>query len=214
MISSIDVESRHSSTAKQGGVVMRTLLAVVVLASLSMCATAGMNPDCQVCIDFSGTATSWSDVQSRIDPALYEPFSAYFCIYGINGFVGICLRGYVTPGMSATTQFTSLLPLGVAFGGWDEGVTMTSPDCHTDRFLYVARLDLLYLGTPGDILILDHPEYPRWVLDCHDPDAELDYYCVWMHGGVCKDALEGDEECFPVVPVEDATWGSVKALYR
>jgi hypothetical protein len=62
-------------------------------------------------------------------------------------------------------------------------------------------------------MILDHPDWPRWVMDCPVP-GEVDYYCVWMHGGVGKDALEGDEECFPVVPVEDATWGSVKALYR
>jgi hypothetical protein len=193
---------------------MRTALAVVLALVLSAPAVAGMNPECQVCIDFSGTAISWTDVQGRIDPQLYETFSAYFCAYGINGFTGICMRGYVTPGMSATTQFTSLLPLGVAFGGWDEGVALASPDCHTDRFLYFARLDLLYLGNPGDVMILDHPEYPRWVMDCTQPSAELDYYCVWMHGGVGKDPLVGDQGCFPVVPVEDTTWGSVKALYR
>lgn len=192
---------------------MRVALVFMLAGVLALPAVATMNPECQVCIDFSGTASSWTEVQSRVDPQLYETFSAYFCIYGINGFAGICMRGYVTPGMSATTHFTSLLPLGIAFGGWDEGVALTSPDCHTGPFLYFARLDLLYLGVPGDVMILDHPEYPRWIMDCNEP-AELDYYCVWMQGGVGKDPLVGDEGCFPVVPVEDATWGSVKALYR
>jgi len=116
--------------------------------------------------------------------------------------------------MGTATGFVSLLPDGHVWGPWDEGTVLVSPYCLTDRFLYVARISFVYLGTPGDIRILDHPEYPRWVMDCHEPSAELDYYCVWMHGGVGKNAIEGDEECFPVVPVEDMTWGSVKALYR
>ena len=192
---------------------MRMLIALAAIAAFALPAAAGSNPDCQVCIDFSGTANSWDDVQSRVDPILYEMFDAYICIYGINAFSGICFMGYVTPEVSIVTAFTCLLPGSVCAGLWDEGITIASPDCYTERFLYVAKLSLIYNGTPGDIMILDHPEYTRWVLDCSWP-AEVDYYCVWMHGGVGKDALEGDEECFPVVPVEDATWGSVKALYR
>jgi len=191
---------------------MRTLIAIAVVAAFALPATAGSNPDCQVCIDFSGSATSWDDVQSRIDPDLYEAFEANFCIYGINAFQGICFTGYVTPGMSSSTLFTSLLPGGLFIGPWDEGITMASTECHTERFVYLAKLDLIYTGTPGDVMILDHPEWPRWALDC-DP-AEVDFYCVWMHGGVGKDALEGDEECFPVVPVGAVTWGAIKAMYR
>ena len=112
------------------------------------------------------------------------------------------------------TSFSNLLLGGLHIGDWETGITMVSTDCMTDTFIYVAKLELFYLGQPGDILFLDHPEWPRWVMDCNEPFAEVDFYCVWMHGGVGKDALEGDEECFPVVPVEDATWGSVKALYR
>ena len=192
---------------------MRTLIAIVMVVVFVLPAVAGYNPDCQVCIDFSGTANSWADVQSRVDPVLYEPFDAYISIYGINAFAGICFTGYVTPGVSIATGFTSLLPGGGTIGSWDTGVVLASSECHTERFLYVGKLSLVYNGTPGDIMILDHPEYQRWVMDCPVP-GNVDYYCVWMHGGVGKNALEGDEECFPVVPVEDVTWGSVKALYR
>ena len=37
---------------------MRTMLVIAVAAACSVSAVAGENPDCQVCIDFSGTATS------------------------------------------------------------------------------------------------------------------------------------------------------------
>ncbi len=193
---------------------MRALIVIAMVAAFVLPATAGSNPDCQVCIDFSGTATSWSNVQSRIDPDLYELFDAYICIYGINAFSGISFTGYVTPGMSSNTWFTNLLPGNLSIGPWDVGISMASTECHTERFLYVAKLSLIYTGTPGDVMILDHPDWPRWVTDCHEPFAEVDFYCVWMHGGVGKDALEGDEECFPVVPVEGRSWGEIKAMYR
>jgi len=193
---------------------MRTTLVIVVVVACSISAVAGDNPDCQVCIDFSGTATSWSNVQSRIDPDVYDVFDAYFCIYGINAFSGISFTGYVTPEMSDFALFTNLLPGGFSIGPWDEGIALASTECHTERFIYVAKLTLIYTGTPGDVMILDHPDYPRWAVDCNEPFAELDFYCVWMHGGVGKDALEGDEECFPVVPVGSVTLGAIKAMYR
>ena len=190
---------------------MRALIVIAMVAAFVLPATAGSNPDCQVCIDFSGTATSWSNVQSRIAPDLYEPFDAYICIYGINAFSGISFTGYVTPGMSSNTWFTNLLPGSISIGAWDVGISMASTECHTERFVYLAKLDLIYTGTPGDVMILDHPDYPRWVVDCHEPYPELDFYCVEAHGtigaGVCPES-ECDE------PVEDATWGSIKALYR
>jgi hypothetical protein len=50
------------------------------------------------------------------------------------------------------------------------------------------------------------------VVDCTQPYGEVDFYCVLAHGtigaGTCPD---GDCE---IVPVEDATWGGIKALYR
>jgi len=193
---------------------MRTLIAIAVVVAFVLPATAGMNPDCKVCIDFSGTANSWDDVQSRIDPEPYTAFEAYLCLFQTTGVAAICFRASVTPGMSSPPVFTNLLPGDLAIGTWEDGITMASTECVTTQFLYFARFDLFYQGTPGDIMILDHPEWPRWIVDCHQPYGEVDYYCVWMHGGVGKDAIEGDEECFPVVPVEDATWGSIKALYR
>jgi hypothetical protein len=73
--------------------------------------------------------------------------------------------------------------------------------------------------TDACIKIVDHVDYARWVVDCQDPGVE-DLYCLAGHGTiigpagsiVCTDDLE-DCPCGPV-PVEDATWGGIKALYR
>lgn len=74
-----------------------------------------------------------------------------------------------------------------------------------------AVVTFFYLGGSGCLQILDHADYPRWVVDCGQPQ-EVDQYCVLAHGSigglVCP---EGD--C-GAVPVEEGTWGMVKSLYR
>jgi hypothetical protein len=60
--------------------------------------------------------------------------------------------------------------------------------------------------------ILDDPAFPRWVVDCTLPNGLVDFYCVLENGTIgAADCLEGDCD---IVPVEDATWGGIKALYR
>jgi hypothetical protein len=111
--------------------------------------------------------------------------------------------------------FENLLPGDVSVGSWDTGISIASAECLTYDFLYFGRLDLLYQGAPGDVMILDHPMYARWVTDCERP-ARLNFYCVWMHGGIGKDPIPGDPGCVPPghSPVEDVTWSSIKAIYR
>jgi hypothetical protein len=194
------------------------LIAIVLLLAFVIPAAGqdGSNPGCAVCIDFSEA----TEVVSRIDPEPYTAFSAYFTIYNVNEFAAISFMASVTPGMSSPPAFTNLLPGDLAIGSWDTGITIASTECQYDPFLHFGKLDLFYLGTPGDIMILDHPDWPRWVVDCsdecpEDPDC-LNFYCVWMHGGVGKDPVEGDAGCAApwVVPVEDVSWGGIKALFR
>jgi hypothetical protein len=201
---------------------VRTLATIVLALALAAPAAGqyGNNPDCQVCIDFSGTASDWTGVQSRIDPEPNTVFSAYFTIYSINELAGICFRVSVTEDMSAVTSFTNLLPGDLAIGSWDTGITIASTECMTDDLVYIGRLDMFYTGTPGDVMILDHPQWPRWVIDCTYPPVDdplmTNFYCVWMHGGVGKDPEDGDPGCDPPgwSPVEDATWGEIKALFK
>lgn len=70
---------------------------------------------------------------------------------------------------------------------------------------------MFYLGGACHLEILDHGDYPRWVVDCSDP-GEVDQYCVYMNGGI-GGAIAPDGDCEPT-PVQGASWGAIKALYR
>jgi hypothetical protein len=74
----------------------------------------------------------------------------------------------------------------------------------------VGVLHMVYLGGAGDIMLVDHPDYPRWVVDCQTP-GQVHYYCVLSHGGVAKSPIPGD--C-GVTPVHDKSWGAIKSMYR
>jgi len=168
-----------------------------------------------LCIDFSGTATTYNEVQTRVDPPLYTSFSAYVCVlvlldedYGelwhalrsVSFALDLnCTEACVPP------SCTNLMPGDLAIGSWDEGVTLSGTDCVGDYgdLVYVARLDLFWLGGEADILILDHPEYPRQVVGCDDEPYE---YEVASHGGIWKEPAS--------TPVEATSWGAIKALYR
>lgn len=153
-----------------------------------------------------------------VNPDPYTSVRAYvvgdFMLEGAYGFAGICFMlsdpSSDCPGSFAPPSFTNLLPGNLAIGTWDTGITIASTECLTDYPVSIGYLDLYYLGGACDLMILDHPDYPRWVIDCQDP-GQVFYYCVRMHGGIGKEAIVGD--C-PVVAVEDVSWGAIKSMYR
>jgi hypothetical protein len=125
-------------------------------------------------------------------------------------FRSISFRIELTPGMWADPVFTSLLPGAVVVGAWNTGVTLTSTECVATFPAPVARMSFRYLGQPGDVLIRDHPQKPRWLVDCTNP-GQVFMYCVWSHGGVGKGALAGD--CTGS-SVREVTWTAIRQLYR
>lgn len=166
-------------------------------------------------IDFSGAATTYDEVQSRLDPPLYTSFSAYVGVlvlldgeygYGWWAFKELSFAidchftdAYVPP------SFENLLPGDLSLGTWDEGITLMSSECVGDYgdVVYVGRLDFFWLGGQADILVIDHPQYPRRIIDCGDQIHEFE---VASHGGVWKDSVS--------TPVGATSWGSIKAMYR
>jgi hypothetical protein len=151
----------------------------------------------------------------EIHPALYAPVDAYVMLsqpdlFPTDGFTTISFALSTTPGMSTPPSFTNLLPGNLSIGTWDTGITLASTECIFDFPAQIGYLSFVYLGTPGDIAIVDHPDYPRWLVDCQDP-GQVHSYCVYWNGGVGKEGVEGD--C-GVSPVEDLTWGGIKSLYR
>jgi hypothetical protein len=173
-------------------------------------APAGQNPDAFAYVDFDPPY----GVQ-RVDPEPYEYVTAYFmlgCVPG--GFRNVSVALYVTPETSANTVYENVLPAPLSIGDFEEGVTIGSSLCVGDGPVAFAAAHIIYTGTPGDVMILDHPQWPRWVVDCTEPIPLVDYYCLLSNGGIGKDPIPTGETCGCPTPVEDESWGSIKALYR
>jgi hypothetical protein len=183
-------------------------IAMVILAlSVASIAFAGGNPDVTCYIDFDPP-----NQVHYIEPAAYTSVDAYVCFTGIDmGLTSASFRltdvTTACPGVSAPPSFTNDLDL--AIGNYLTGITVTSTTCLPGPDVCVGHLSLFYLGGSCCIEILDHPDYPRWITDCNSP-AQVDFYGIMAGGG---GAIATSNPC-PVVPVEESTWGSVKALYR
>lgn len=196
--------------------------AVAIALVLLVAGTAGANPIIGewMYIDFDPP-----NFVHRVDPAIYTAVDAYVMLdltaSAETGFSSVSFTLAVTPGMSSPPSFTNLLPGDLAIGNWETGITLASTECITvdagrefiDPVIF-ATLDLFYLGSPGEVLWVDHPEYARWILDCEDPEAEIDFFCVWTNGGVNQDPAPGDVDCEANTPVEASSWGAIKALYH
>ncbi len=126
----------------------------------------------------------------RADPALYTSFDAYVVLTGANpanlpgGLRTITLRLAVSEGTSSTPRFESLLPSKLVIGGWRDGLMMASAPCEADDAIVLGVLHLFYLGKPGVVEVRDHPDYPRWIVDCEDVDHR---YVVGSIGGIHRD---------------------------
>jgi len=153
----------------------------------------------------------------RVDPQIYTAFDAYLMLDLRNSvepeFTSVSFRLDVTPGVSSTPVFANLLPGGLAVGNWETGITLASTECITSFPAQIAVLSLYYLGTPGDVAIYDHPEYPRWLVNCDDPGMTF-YYCMYSFGGVGKDPAIGPDGDCGGNPVEDVSWATIKSLFR
>ena len=175
-------------------------------------------------VDFSGSAQTHDDVENRIDPWSGMFFYAYFGLVrlgvvddGADGLTMVSFAASIQLETVIPLNFENLLPGDLSIGSWDEGITLVSTECISLSYgevVYLGRLGLLYVMGSGDVLVVDHPEYPRWVVDCEEPEGGLYSYCVWTHGGIAKDALDGDYNCEPYTAVEQKSWGSIKAMYR
>ena len=197
---------------------MKQLLAVCLVLVFAVTAFGGDNPQVYAYISFDAAG---DPAQGSVTPAGYTTVLAYVtfgCVeggltavsFGLNDVVGGC------PGVMATQAFVNLLPGGLAIGDpFVGGVTLASTECMMMDPVVVGYGSYYYLGGACCIEILDHIDYPRWVVDCQEP-GQVDLYCLEGHGvvdgGACVTPLDAPCPCGS--PVEDATWGGIKALYR
>ena len=148
-------------------------------------------------------------------PDPYEEVLAYVCLQHMgDGMTAVSFKlsdpMVDCPGVFDSAEFTSLLPGGIAVGDVFTGITLTSTECVSGWSFCVGYLSLYYLGGACCLEILDHPEYPRWVVDCQEP-PEVEYYCVWANGSI-GGAPCPDGDC--ALPVRAKSWGQIKAMYR
>jgi hypothetical protein len=199
---------------------MRTLLALLLVGLVAVPALAGQNPDVRIYVDFDPpnyvhefcpTAGAEYYAYIMVDNLTPDPDPDTDPPYGMtNVSFAIGIVNYGWQGGSWT--WTNELPGDLQQGNFDEGVTVTANQCMLSPGpIMVASGKAFWFAGACEIFILDHPEYPRWVVDCGQPIPANDFYCVLSHGGFCMPAPDGD--CV-TNPVEDATWGNIKALYR
>jgi hypothetical protein len=196
---------------------MKQLLAVALVLMVSVTAFAGDNPQVQAYISFD----EFGDPAVNVSQALpYETINAYFCLSCVEGgltTVSFGLNNALVDyaGIIATQSFVNLMPgnlaIGDAFDG--VGVTIASTECMVMDPVIVGYGTYFYLGGDATIEIVDHLDYPRWVVDCQEP-GQVDYYCVLGNGSIGAGVAPAGEDCPCGSPVEDATWGGIKALYR
>lgn len=167
------------------------LLAVLVLAVACTAFGFGENPNVGAYISFDQTgAGGWIH---EYQPTPHEPFRAYVCFSQIDGGItGVAFKltdvMAECPGAFESATFVNLLTYGA--GAWNTGIALASAECLTDHAVVVGYLELVPLGPGCCIELQDHPDWPRWVVDCQEP-GQIDYYTVLSHGAV------GDAYCPP-----------------
>ncbi len=193
---------------------MKRLLIIGMVLAMACTAFAGGNPDVQAYVSFDQSGAG--GLVHNYDMTMYVGFNAYFCFTELD--MGLTVTTFRIndptteyPGVFASQSFTNLLDVMV--GDPYTGMSLASTTCRTESVVVVGYLNLFPVQvSDACVLILDDPDFPRWVVDCTQPNGLVDFYCVLENGTI------GGAECplgdCDIVPVEDTTWGGIKALYR
>ncbi len=198
---------------------MKRLLIALLILALAAPVLADQNPNLAIFLNTAADGTG----ENEVCPAVNETFDVYVCFdrFGDGGGMLGAAFMFVRTFAGFKLVQMNLLP-GLDFGdveidGWaiTAGANCQYPD--VTGILVGGMCTYLYLGAPGTITIIPHPIDGNSAADC---DNLLDFWCVASvasHGfegnfGVCMPPPDGD--CEPIVAVEDATWGGIKALYR
>ncbi len=188
---------------------MKHLLIVGLVLAMAVTAFAGGNPDVKAYISFDQSGAGGLIHEYTIQQ--YVSFDAYFCLTDLD--LGMDVVSFMLsdpmvdcPSIFASESFTNMLPGDLAIGAWNTGITIASTECMPTNPVVVGKLNLFPIAVgPCILAILPHPDYPGWVVDCTLPNGEVDYFGL-IHNGLGL--------MWGASPVEDATWGSIKALYK
>ncbi len=193
----------------------RILIAVAILA-FAATAFAGANPDIRIYLDADP-----NNHVHEIHPNPSATFDVYVCLdcFGddpiMSGTRGTAFLLVRTFGGFKLAQMALLGGLDFGDAEVDGWTIAAGGDCiypDADDVVCVGVLTYLYTGPEGTLDIVPHPGTGAEVLDC---DFLSDFYCVHANLGVSMPPNPGDPDCeCEPNPVEDSTWGGIKALYR
>ena len=189
------------------------IIATLTLLLCAGVALAGQNPGARVYIDFDPP-----NYVHQVSPPLYTVVDAYICVDELSGgAMAVCLRTddpeASCAGVVGLATWVFLLPGPITPPPppWEgPGTTLPSTECLGPGPIALAKISIFYLGGDCGLAILDHEDYPRWVVDCEEP-AGVDFYCVLANGAIgAAQVPPGD--C--PTPSEAIGWGAIKALYK
>ncbi len=195
---------------------MRSAIAVLVLVLLASMAVANPLPTWPA---VSLTFTDNGTYEPEVYPPPYTPTSVYLMVTCGLGDIDTSVSAIsfafdYTPGSIIATGYTSLLADVIITGDWETGITLAATEPVLTSQVPVARMDFMYLGVPGYIMVADHPLYPRQVIAGNGYDFP---YCLVNYAGVDQPHMMIDEYCWfcePMNPVDEVNWGTIKSLYR
>jgi len=203
----------------------RAAFLFVALAVFAVPAVAGQNPNIGMYLYSTSTGVGGTN-----HALLAGVGTVYVCLdtFGPGGgYQGANFRiQEVGPTVIATTNmFTGV-------GGLTLGTPNTSPGCsmttgavaYPDGNGVSVLASLLYAGAgAGSITLISYGNPPDVPLNRNVSDANFQYD-QWCVHSLAVNGLSGnwgwdptvpvDGDCEPISPVESATWGSIKALYR
>jgi len=204
---------------------MKTILSTLLVLALAVTAFAGTNPNIHAYLTVNATG----EAVNYICPTPYTQFSAYVCLdnLGVGGGVrGMALKLDRTFGAFVTGSANLLggLTIGAPEVDWS---IVAGENCAMPNgagIVLAGRVDYLYTGTPGTLILNGHPQLLNKTLDCfnaadwfcvHITDPQMPHPTISGNLGVCVPAPEPVVyACEQASPVEDSTWGTIKSLYR
>ncbi len=205
---------------------MKGILIAVMVLALAVPAFAGLNPNVRAFVTMDPAAYDFS-APDATGGSIITTYLCFDCfgdpaVEGDGGLTGISLvLDYQCGGFTAGSADVSIFGAGAqtVIGGPDnltDGWVIAVPQCVTPGptdIICVATIPWYYTGPAGDIVILPSPVDGKATVDCNN---DIDFFCVLSNGAIGQDVITpGDEDCdCPVSPVEDSSWGSIKAMYR
>ncbi len=194
---------------------MRALMTLCVILLASFVAVAGQNPNVRLYVSFDPV-----EYVPSIQPEFLETYTAYVMLDCLGtetsegGIENIYFRLDSTGGLLPLNSLIWHVPadIPITWPELDGDIFLPMTECFSDVPCPLVSASSIWVGGSGCIVINDHNELPRHVVDCN---WETDYYCVISHGSVAGgECPPGDPGCeCSATPVESSSWGRVKALY-